>query len=202
MAPGRLSRIRGSLTEAYADGGFLGVSTMVAGYLRWRTGLALGDRQAAADSRKHRENARLLASMEGTPWMGMVRAAQDRITASDPDEYWGVYRSQEIGYWTEVARWLFERATAGTWRRSLDVGCGYGTLAVLLSLLSDGEVYCTDMLERRFTDELSGSSGLHFARSNIELEPLPWPGPFDVIVFTEVLEHLNFYPVPTLVKLR
>jgi predicted SAM-dependent methyltransferase len=44
--------------------------------------------------------------------------------------------------------------------------------------------------------------GLEFQRGNAELDPVPWTGRFDVILMTEVLEHFNFQPVPTLRKIR
>jgi 2-polyprenyl-3-methyl-5-hydroxy-6-metoxy-1,4-benzoquinol methylase len=44
--------------------------------------------------------------------------------------------------------------------------------------------------------------GLSFARGNIELAPIPWAGKFDVVILTEVLEHFNFQPLPTLQKIH
>jgi 2-polyprenyl-3-methyl-5-hydroxy-6-metoxy-1,4-benzoquinol methylase len=43
---------------------------------------------------------------------------------------------------------------------------------------------------------------LAFARGNIEKDPLPGGQLFDVAIMTEVLEHLNFQPVPTLKKIH
>jgi len=156
----------------------------------------------AKDRHKHRANNRLVRSMSTTPWMQLVRSSQGEISASVTDKYLSVYQSQEVSYWTEVARWLYEAAPGNSWSRGLDVGCGFGTLSVFMSHLLDGEVCCTDMLGDRFKRDLVGHEEIHFAQSNIELDPLPWDGAFDLIVFTEVLEHLNYYPVPTLVKLR
>lgn len=135
--------------------------------------------------------------------MQMVRSAQDEVAATPADDYFSVYRSQEANYWTEIARWLHETAAGSGRPRSLDVGCGYGTLSVFLANLFDGEVHCIDMLEDRFDPGLAQRNGLRFVAGNIEIDDaLPWPGPFDLIVLTEVLEHLNYYPVPTLIKLR
>jgi len=43
---------------------------------------------------------------------------------------------------------------------------------------------------------------ISFVQGNIETDPLPEPGGFDVIIMTEVLEHLNHQPVPTLRKIH
>lgn len=44
--------------------------------------------------------------------------------------------------------------------------------------------------------------GFDFAHSNIELEAIPFDVKFDVILFTEILERLNFIPLYTLRKLH
>jgi 2-polyprenyl-3-methyl-5-hydroxy-6-metoxy-1,4-benzoquinol methylase len=41
-----------------------------------------------------------------------------------------------------------------------------------------------------------------FIVNNIELDEFPVKVRFDAIIFTELLEHLNFHPVPTLKKLH
>ena len=51
------------------------------------------------------------------------------------------------------------------------------------------------------TDGLQAPEGMEWALGNVELDTLPWEGPFDFIVFSEVLEHLNFRAEPTLVAL-
>jgi SAM-dependent methyltransferase len=198
----RWSRASETFRDAYERGGARGTVSTVAGYLQWKLRNLPMPGPNSADLRKYRRNLRRIRELEPTPWMRLLRASQAEIAESSTDAYLATYQAQEVHYWTEVARWLFEDAPRETWSRVLDVGCGYGTLSVFLTHLFDGEVYSTDMLENRFTAELAERSKVHFARHNIELDPLPWDGPFDAIVFTEVLEHLNFYPVPTLVKLR
>ena len=37
---------------------------------------------------------------------------------------------------------------------------------------------------------------------NIEKEDVSGLGKFDLVIFTEVIEHLNFHPLPTLLKIK
>jgi 2-polyprenyl-3-methyl-5-hydroxy-6-metoxy-1,4-benzoquinol methylase len=200
--PRRLSRIRDTLVANLRDRGIEGTASVIGDYLRWKTRYWPLPWHRSEEVLRHRANASLVRSMSGAPWMRLVRSAQKEIAASSHDTDLDEYQTQEVYYWTEIARWLHEGALGSEWSRSLDVGCGFGTLSVYLSHLTGGEVCSIDMLENRFTRALADRSGIDFVWGNIELEPLPWDGPFDVIVFTEVLEHLNFYPVPTLVELR
>jgi 2-polyprenyl-3-methyl-5-hydroxy-6-metoxy-1,4-benzoquinol methylase len=114
------------------------------------------------------------------------------------------YRREEFGYWTHIPRWLrddFGKAADGRKLRCLDVGCAYGTL-LLYAIKSLGcEPYAVDFI--RYLDQsLIDDYGIQYRINNIEREAFPWPVRFDVILFTEVLEHLNFHALPTLKKLR
>lgn len=115
------------------------------------------------------------------------------------------YRQDELGYWANIPRWIrddFSKAAARRKKlRCLDVGCAYGTL-LLYAIKSLGcEPYAVDFIQF-LPKSLIDDYGINYRISNIEREAFPWPLRFDVILFTEVLEHLNFNAVPTLKKLR
>lgn len=141
----------------------------------------------------------------------ILLACQKEITArTTPPEPTGYgyapkYRDAEFGYWAHIPRWVYcdfhEAAAGGKKLRCLDVGCAYGTL-LLHAIKSLGcEPYATDFI--RYLDaSLVNDYKIHYQINNIEREAFPWQGPFDVIFFTEVLEHLNFNAKPTLRKLR
>jgi len=97
-----------------------------------------------------------------------------------------------------IAKWLWEDGRTQTPRRCLDIGCAYGTLALYCRRLFSCEVYCTDCTAGYLSPALSKEHGLIFAQSNIELDMPPWGRDFDVVIFSEVLEHLNYNPVSTL----
>jgi len=134
--------------------------------------------------------------------MPILERAQSVVWSAGDDYYRTVYQSHEIHYWTNIARWLYELSQTRQEVRAVDVGCGFGTVAVYMNLLFDRPSFASDMHRRDSLDLMEQQGYLTFRRCNIELDPFPFEGPFDVIVFTEILEHLNFDPVPTLLKLR
>lgn len=128
--------------------------------------------------------------------------AQSAVWDSGEDYYRARYQTDEVHYWTRVADWLYQHSREKRPATSLDVGSGYGTLAVFLTEIFGQTAVSTDMHQRPGVDLLAERGMLEFHKWNIELEDAPIAGGFDVVVFTEVLEHLNFDPVPTLRKLR
>ena len=109
------------------------------------------------------------------------------------------YRPQEQAYWEHLPGWIWLDQRPST--RSLDVGPGYGTLLAFAHLATGAVAHGFDFDPAYITDGLRSMEGIEWAQGNIELDEIPWPGPFDFIVFTEVLEHLNFRAEPTLRKL-
>jgi SAM-dependent methyltransferase len=85
--------------------------------------------------------------------------------------------------------------TGGASKRVLDVGCYPWHLGAALE---------------RLGHEVHGITSLHERMSrprvhelNIERDEFPWPdGTFDLVVFTEVIEHLPQSPVPPLREMR
>jgi 2-polyprenyl-3-methyl-5-hydroxy-6-metoxy-1,4-benzoquinol methylase len=154
------------------------------------------------DQRKHAKNVRFVRSLRSEPWMRAIERVQAEIGRTADADYETRYRIDEVHYWTLIAEWL--HGLGPDWRgvRSLDAGCGFGTLALYMTELFDATSSACDMHYFPAVQALAADGRIEFKQSNIELDPLPWLGPFDVIVFTEVLEHLNFHPVPTLRKLR
>lgn len=128
---------------------------------------------------------------------------QNEVAQSRPNPYYlRAYRDAEVYYWLHIVKWLFDDAKAHGVRVCLDIGCGYGTLALLCKRLMNCEVYCTDVVDTYLSPLLAERHGLVFEVNNIELDDFPWDLRFDSIIFTEVLEHLNFHPLPTLKRIR
>ncbi len=129
-----------------------------------------------------------------------------RTATPEPRDYGYApkYRDSELGYWAHIPRWLsqdFRQAAGGRGLRCLDVGCAYGTLLLYAAKSLGCELYAIDFI--RYLDvSLIDDYNIHFRINNIEREAFPWPVQFDMILFTEVLEHLNFQAKPTLKKLR
>lgn len=135
-------------------------------------------------------------------WHKQFIYAQDRISDLPNNEYYATeYRYYEPWYSKPIIQWLFEdsvddgRHTEDT----LDIGCGWGTMAYYIQKLYDCNSYCLDMIERSLPFKQ-----IHFKKCNIEYDDLPfrWPFYYDKIVMTEVLEHLTCSPIPTLKKIN
>lgn len=125
-----------------------------------------------------------------------------RVAMDGPRGYYTTnYSKVEADYWEKIPSWMKEDRSKRTVRRALDIGCGYGTLLAYAAALYDAAGYCMDITEY-FPAQFRKPSRLLFGKGNVELDPIPWKTRFDVIIMTEVLEHFNFQPVPTLKKIR
>lgn len=135
---------------------------------------------------------------------------QEEITASrntsGPDvyDYGGRYRPVELGYWRHIPQWIHEDFNGEPSRdrqlRCLDVGCAYGTLLLYAIRLLGCKPYAIDFV--KFIDSsLVKKYDIQYVVNNVERESFPWDTRFDIILFTEILEHLNFNAVPTMQKL-
>jgi len=134
--------------------------------------------------------------------MKEIVKCQEEIANSNPHpHYLSEYRDSEISYWLHIPKWMYEDSKKKTIKRCLDIGCAYGTLALYCKKIFKCEVYCVDFVETYINQELA-KRHFFFKVNNIELDSFPWEGQYDVIIFTEVLEHLNLYPVPTLKKIN
>lgn len=77
----------------------------------------------------------------------------------------------------------------------LDAGAAYGTLTKYLK--DEGwDAHAIDAMPELWNDW----DGIPFEKVNLETDDIPWDG-FDVVLFTEVIEHLNYNPVPVVEKL-
>ena len=127
---------------------------------------------------------------------------QKEIASFDsPGGYYATtYRASETRYWVNLPGWMRADAASHRVQRVLDIGCGYGTLLAFAAELHHAEPYCMDVIH--YMPEFGKSRGFHFLQGNIQLDPIPDPGIYDVIIMTEVLEHFNFDPLPTMKRIH
>jgi len=121
--------------------------------------------------------------------------------ASHP-HYVNIYKNSEIYYWKNIAKWLYKSHQRNEIKKCLDIGCAYGTLALFCKRLFNSDIYCIDYIDTYISRELIERYKFKFQVNNIELDEFPWETKFDIIIFTEILEHLNFHPTITLKKIR
>jgi len=121
-------------------------------------------------------------------------------TSAYHPHYSAEYRRVESSYWGPVLQVLRNRAASGLVGKScLDIGGGYGTLLLYASRLG-WQPHEIDISTNFLSPELVKKYGVRFHVANIEAGVVPWRERFDLILVTEVLEHFNFNPLPTLRK--
>lgn len=131
---------------------------------------------------------------------------QDRLKEDyGPDHYYTKeYSKHELNYSGSIPFWLADHLddciNRGFMPRTLDIGPGYGTLACFATRMTrPGMVYTLDRLPY-ISDNVSLAWGLTTRVGDIERHSVQQC--FDAIIMTEVLEHFNFHPVPTMMRVR
>lgn len=81
----------------------------------------------------------------------------------------------------------------------LDVGCAYGTFTAYLAD-KGWDTYAVDNMPELSSKKWWNKHKITFAQANVETDPIPWDG-FDLVLFTEILEHLCYNPVPAIESL-
>jgi SAM-dependent methyltransferase len=137
------------------------------------------------------------------PWLIELLICQDEIETTTPHtHYKNAYRKAEPFYWNKIADWIYEDSKSFNFSYVLDIGCAYGTLSLFVNNLFKCHSHCIDFTDIFFGTPLSNSHEIDFKVCNIELDDPIWPIKYDAIIFTEVLEHFNFNPIPTLEKIK
>lgn len=134
-------------------------------------------------------------------WTDFLLSSQMEIASYGHPHYLADYRAQESFYWSFIPGWMAEDWRDNPPNRVLDIGCAYGTLLLYARRLTQCDVYGVDFISEYANQELFAKWLMHWAKCNIELEDLPWDVKFDAVIMTEVLEHFNFQPSPTLARI-
>lgn len=120
----------------------------------------------------------------------------DGITQS---YYETTYSKQEIYYWQPVLRWIMDIPSLNS---VIDIGAAYGTLLVFSALNKDVKTLHAVDPVGYMSKSLIEKFGIVLHKIDFEREPFEYDGKFDLVIFTEVIEHLNFQPDTTLQKIK
>jgi len=146
-------------------------------------------------------NKELEKKFKNEKWMQILLMCQEDILKHNPsDNYVNSYREHEKCYWINIPKWIYSDYENIKVEKILDIGSGYGTLSLFCQKLLHSEIFCIDFTSSNLSKSLIDDKNIHFQVNNIEIDEFPWDDKFDIIIFTEVLEHLNFNPKPTLKK--
>jgi len=134
-----------------------------------------------------------------------ISAIQKIITKSyledgNPDNYYDkAYKLQETYYWMPIPGWILRLRNI---KSILDIGSAYGTLLLFAGLNHQVDsMVALDPVEY-MSPSLKARYGIMTHKTDVERENISSLGKFDLLIFTEVIEHLNFHPLPTLLKIK
>jgi 2-polyprenyl-3-methyl-5-hydroxy-6-metoxy-1,4-benzoquinol methylase len=133
-----------------------------------------------------------------------TKQAQNEVLTNSANPYYeSHYRNCEYWYWSKIPEWILALRASHAKANILDIGGGYGTLSAFCgNVIESPSLHAIDFTGEYLSPELIKSKSIDFRVCNIELEEIPWNVKFDIVIFTEVIEHLNFNPTPTLNKIR
>jgi SAM-dependent methyltransferase len=134
-------------------------------------------------------------------WYQVLLQGQEEIQKSANPYYRDQYRPQEVFYWSYLPRWMSEDWAIRLPKRVLDIGCGYGTLLLYARRMTVCEAYGIDFIDSYYHPEFFSKWRMKFALTNIEYDNPPFEPGFDSIILSEVVEHFNFKPLPTLKRI-
>jgi 2-polyprenyl-3-methyl-5-hydroxy-6-metoxy-1,4-benzoquinol methylase len=83
-------------------------------------------------------------------------------------------------------------------KKTLDIGCAYGTLAVMMKLRGD-DVVASDMNNTFINTKMLADEGIGWQKINIEKSDIK--DKYDLITLTETIEHLNGNPLKPLQRI-
>lgn len=130
----------------------------------------------------------------------MLNEIQEEILNCNHNGWYGNYFKEEIFYWPKLIEW-FQQLPRIKYK-ILDIGSAYGTLAIYLKRLFNADVYCLDLTKGFIPPQIIDKYNFNFELGNIELDTIPWNEKFDICILTEVIEHFNFHPLQTLIKIK
>lgn len=141
----------------------------------------------------------------------LIESTQKRLLELyGPGHYYtDMYKQHERSYWGTIPTWMSEDAQLAQFNPNgvvsiLDIGPGWGTLSCALKKMygDAGKVLAVDRHQLVGT-VVAKEFDIAYQTVDIERERCPRaPYGWDIVVMTEVLEHFNFHPVPTLIKIR
>jgi len=133
--------------------------------------------------------------------MFSVKDAQKIISENNPNGYYETYKKYEELYWKYIPNWIRRYSKTKKVKNVLDLGIAYGTLGIFTKMNTECNLYGVDFI-KYMSEELIENYNINYSIKNIELDELNFNVKFDIIIFTECFEHLNFNPIPTLNKIK
>ncbi|MBE0598083.1 MAG: methyltransferase domain-containing protein [Desulfuromonadales bacterium] len=181
--------------------------------LSWRDDqdyMAILRRQALANSweNKVRQITALIECPNCEPEFSspLLESVQDQIVSCYRADsttigyYEQSYRPEERFFWSPVLRWIDQLSSIDS---VMDIGTAYGTLLLYTIKRHNPRLRIALDLDSHLTPSYLSRYNVADLRIDIEKNKIPpHLHPVDLIIFTEVIEHLNYHPLPTLKRIR
>jgi cyclopropane fatty-acyl-phospholipid synthase-like methyltransferase len=140
------------------------------------------------------------------PWQQELVKTQNMLSSQIDDAEYTRYKQDETYYWWHIAQMIFYDAyvNSNEVNNILDIGCGYGTLLFYAKLQYGAKAFGIDMHDKMPVD-LKKIFDVQFFKSKIEkfnIDTTFKNVVFDRIIFTEIIEHLQYNPVTTLKRIH
>lgn len=131
--------------------------------------------------------------------MKTIKEIQKIIEENDCVEYYHEYKKHEKRYWGAIPEWILECKNI---QRVADIGIAYGSLGLFTALNHNANLIGVDN-RKYISDKLVERYNIGYIPANIELDNFEHMNDmFDLILYTECIEHMNFNPIPTLIKIK
>lgn len=143
------------------------------------------------------QNARLERRFAREEWMRELLACQAEVAQTAPDHYRDRYMAMEKCWWARIPEWIW--GGRGGAKSVADFGAGYGTLSLFCRRAHPrASISCFDIAPGNMAPGLE-KEGITCERADVGTAGA---GQYDIVLFTEVLEHLDFHPSVALSRLR
>jgi len=131
----------------------------------------------------------------------LVNKVQKEISSLSPHKYYRIYKNEEGRYWKYIPDWIKEFNNNIKINNCLDIGIAYGTLSLITKEITNCNLYGVDFI-KYISNDILKKYNINYQLKNVELDSFDYDIKFELIILTEVLEHFNFNPVPTLIKIK
>ena len=125
-----------------------------------------------------------------------LKEIQNKILSYNPESYYRIYKLYEFGYCGKIFEWIKKQNPVSI----IDIGGGYGTFCMYCrKLFPNSYIRLVDIVQTA-NFEMLKENNIDLCLCDIE-KSIP-DGTYDIVIFTEILEHLTFNPVDTINKIK
>jgi len=88
-------------------------------------------------------NKELEKKFKNEKWMKILLECQQEILEHNPSDFYiNSYRNSEKCYWINIPQWIYSDLENIKIKKILDIGSGYGTLALFCQKLFHPDTFC------------------------------------------------------------